>query len=74
MGIVSDPGGRGKEFVTTGQEGVSPKLGDFENFIGANRGMHGARPFGLRAGRSRGNVNISWASRVRAEGADLRRL
>lgn len=27
MGIVSEPGGRGKGFVTTGQGGASPKQG-----------------------------------------------
>ncbi len=27
MGIVSDPGSRGKGFVTTGQGGVSPEPG-----------------------------------------------
>jgi len=54
--------------------GEAAALQDSEHFLCADRGMHGTQLPRLMAGVSRGNVNISWASRVRAEVTDLRRL
>ena len=51
MGIVSDPRGRGKEFVTTGQGGASPKPGEFEHFLYADRGTLGTQLPGLAPAR-----------------------